>query len=167
MKWVRYTAEQRQWAVSQMGPPVNRTIRSLALATGITEVSLRTWRNAALIEGLLVRKDGKQSERWSGPEKFRIVVESAPLNAEELSAYCRQRGLLPDQIQQWRTACEQANAPMTTSQGVVKPDSAMARDRIKMLEREIRRKDAALAETAALLVLRKKADAIWGKDEDE
>jgi transposase len=95
------------------------------------------------------------------------VVESAPLNAEELSAYCRQRGLLPDQIQQWRTACEQANAPMTTSQGVVKPDSAMARERIKMLERELRRKDAALAETAALLVLRKKAEAIWGKDEDE
>jgi len=75
--------------------------------------------------------------------------------------------LLPAHIQQWRLACEQANAPTTTAQGVVKPDSGMARQRIKMLERELRRKDAALAETAALLVLRKKAEAIWGKDEDE
>jgi hypothetical protein len=75
--------------------------------------------------------------------------------------------LLPEQIRQWRVACEQANASMTTSQGVVKPDSGMARERIKQLERELRRKDAALAETAALLVLRKKAEAIWGKDEDE
>jgi hypothetical protein len=167
MKWVRYTAEQRQWAIEQMGPPANRRIRALALASGITEVTLRTWRNAALIEGSLVRKDSGQSERWSGPEKFRIVLECAPMNEAELSEYCRRIGLLPEQIRQWRTACEQANASMTTSQGVVKPDSGMARERIKQLERELRRKDAALAETAALLVLRKKAEAIWGKDEDE
>ncbi|WP_458070055.1 IS3 family transposase [Rhodanobacter sp. BL-MT-08] len=156
MKWVRYTAEQRQWAIEQMGPPTNRRIRALALASGITEVTLRTWRNAALIEGSLVRKDSGQSERWSGPEKFRIVVESAPMNEAELSEYCRRIGLLPEQIRQWRVACEQANAPMTTAQGVVKPDSGMARERIRQLERELRRKDAALAETAALLVLRKK-----------
>jgi hypothetical protein len=138
----------------------------LALASGITEVTLRTWRNAALIEGSLVRKDSGQSERWSGPEKFRVVLESAPMNEAELSEYCRRIGLLPEQVRLWRVACEQANAPMT-SQGVVKPDSGMARERIKQLERELRRKDAALAETAALLVLRKKAEAIWGKDEDE
>jgi len=167
MKWVRYTVEQRQWAIAQMGPPSNRPIRAIALASGITEVTLRTWRNAALIEGSLMRKDSGQSERWSGPEKFRIVVESAPLNEAELSEYCRRKGLLPEQISQWRVGCEQANAPMTKAQGVVKPDTGEARQRIKMLERELRRKDAALAETAALLVLSKKAEAIWGKDEDE
>ena len=167
MKWVRYTAEQRQWAIAQMGPPSNRRIRALALSSGITEVTLRTWRNAALIEGSLVRKDSGQSERWSGPEKFRLVLESAPMNEAELSEYCRRKGLLPAQIQQWRMACEQANAPTTTAQGVVKPDMGAARQRIKLLERELRRKDAAWAETAALLVLRKKAEAIWGKDEDE
>ena len=47
------------------------------------------------------------------------------------------------------------------------PVAKAAKKRIKQLERELRRKDAALAETAALLVLRKKAEALWGKDEDE
>lgn len=40
--------------------------------------------------------------------------------------------------------------------------------RMKQLQRELRRKDRALAETAALLTLSKKAGAIWGRnDEDE
>ncbi|MFZ2235013.1 MAG: IS3 family transposase, partial [Dokdonella sp.] len=95
------------------------------------------------------------------------VLECAPMNEAEVSEYCRRKGVLPSQVQQWRSACEQANAPMTTSKGVVKPDSGLIRQRVKLLERELRRKEAALAETAALLVLRKKAEAIWGKDEDE
>ena len=80
MKWVRYTAQQRQCAIEQMGPLFIRPVRTLALASGIIEVTLRTWRNAALMEGSLVRKDSGQSERWSGSEKFRLVLESAPLN---------------------------------------------------------------------------------------
>jgi hypothetical protein len=61
MQWIRYTAEQRQWAIEQMGPPSNRRIRALVLASGITEVTLRPWRNAALIEESLVRKDSGQA----------------------------------------------------------------------------------------------------------
>lgn len=64
---------------------------------------------------------------------------------------------------------------LTASLGLSRPPkSRQERDeekavkkRIKQLERELQRKNAALAETAALLVLRKKAEALWGKDEDE
>ncbi len=64
--------------------------------------------------------------------------------------------------------CEQANSlaqPIKTRRE--REEEKAAKKRIKQLERELRRKDAALAETAALLVLRKKAEALWGKDEDE
>ena len=67
-----------------------------------------------------------------------------------------------------REACEQANSlaqPSKTRRE--REEEKAAKKRIKQLERELRRKDAALAETAALLVLRKKAEALWGKDEDE
>ena len=68
-------------------------------------------------------------------------------------------------MQQWRQACEQANTG--DRPGAAKtPVSAAAEQRIKGLERELQRKTEALAETAALLVLRKKADAIWGSGED-
>lgn len=79
--------------IEQTGPPSTRRVRALALSSGMTEVPLRTRRNAALIDGSLVRKDSGQSERWSGPEKFRIVLESAPVNEAKLSEYCRRKGL--------------------------------------------------------------------------
>lgn len=165
MKQIRYSPEQRQAAVAQMGPPHNQPIKALAKATGITEVTLRTWRREAIEAGQLIRRDPRQSERWSSQEKFRLVLESAPMSTAELSEYARKQGVLPEQIARWRTACEKANVSASTTPGKG-PEALQARQRIQTLERELRRKDAALAETAALLVLQKKAQAIWGLDED-
>ncbi len=165
MKQIRYTPEQRQAAVEQMGPPHHRPVKALAKATGITEVTLRTWRREAIEAGQLLRRDPRQSERWSGLDKFRMVLDTAPMSATELAEYARKHGVLPEQIARWRQACEKANAPV--SGAPVKPVAdAASRERVQALERELRRKDAALAETAALLVLQKKARAIWGMDED-
>jgi len=72
---------------------------------------------------------------------------------EALAAYCRERGLYPEQIAAWRLACEQARL------------SRGDRKRVRELERELTRKEKALAETAALLTLRKKAAAIWGGED--
>lgn len=166
MKQVRYSEEQKRWALDQMKAPVNKTVKQVANETGITEVSLRTWREAASKKGECI-PSGRASEDWSSAQKFHAVMESAPLNEEETSAYCRSRGILPEQLHQWRLACEQANefsdGPSSDSGRVSSPDT---RRHLKELERELRRKDAALAEAAALLVLRKKASAIWGTGED-
>lgn len=161
MKQKRYSQEQKQWAVKQLQAPINRTVVELAKSSGITEVSLRTWLAAARIEAGQSAVDG----RWSSAEKFRVVLESAPLSQEELAQYCRGKSILPEQVQQWRQACEQANAGAAGSPQGDKGGAA-ADQRIRGLERELKRKTEALAETAALLVLRKKADAIWGTGED-
>ena len=95
-----------------------------------------------------------------------MVVEVAALNEAEQGEYCRQRGLYPEQLQNWRRACEQANAGQAGPLAQSKYDAQTDKRRIQALERELRRKDKALAEAAALLVLRKKAEAIWGTDED-
>jgi hypothetical protein len=90
------------------------------------------------------------------------------LSEEEVAQYCRVKGILPEQLMQWRQACEQANETGAPRHfGGTPVDAPRAVQRVKELERELRRKESALAEAAALLILRKKADAIWGKDEDE
>jgi hypothetical protein len=81
-------------------------------------------------------------------------------------AWCREHGVYPQQLQQWRQAATQALAEpeeVRASPQQTKQD----RRRIKELEREVRRKDKALAETAALLVLSKKVEAIFNKDKGE
>ena len=169
MKYIRYTQEQRDWAIEQMMPPLNRAVVELAKATRITEVTLRTWQRMARAEGRIVPGDGQQSDRWSSADKFRIVLETVPLSEIELSAYCRRTGVYPEQVAQWRLACEQANAGMTPA---VKPPAAPAPEvntmpRIRQLERRLKQQDAALAEASALLLLQKKAEAIWGRDAEE
>ena len=108
----------------------------------------------------------RSPEGWSSRDKFAAVLQTASLNEMELAEYCRKRGLYPEQLRAWRSACEQAN-DWDREQGRRDRDANKAqRQRVKALERELSRKDKALAETAALLVLRKNAAAIWGEDED-
>lgn len=96
-----------------------------------------------------------------------MVLESAGLNEMELGEYCRRKGVYVEQIREWREACEQANASAQERSRLEREQSKAARQRIRNLERERKRDKAALAEAAALLLLRKKAEAIWGKGEDE
>jgi hypothetical protein len=84
----------------------------------------------------------------------------------DLAEYSRKRGLFPAQIATWRAACEQANDWDRTSAARLGRATKEEKKRVKDLERELARKDRALAEAAALLVLRKKASAIWGDGED-
>lgn len=111
--------------------------------------------------------DGKQSDQWSSTNKFRIVLETAPLSEIELSAYCRTKGIYPEQIAQWRLACEQANVSAPAKSATMPQADAKQAQRIRELERTLKKKEAALAEAAALLSLEKKAEAIWGKGKAE
>ena len=159
-----YPDDQKVKLIERMLAPHNMPVPQIAKETGIPKDTLYGWRRQALRERGLVSPPGGGGERWSAEEKFAMVVETAVLSEAERGEYCRKRGLYPEQLQAWRRACAQANAAPVTP----RPSAANGADKraLQELERELRRKDRALAETAALLVLRKKADAIWGKDED-
>jgi hypothetical protein len=95
------------------------------------------------------------------------VVETAHLNACELSEYCRKKGLYAEQISAWKEGAILGNARKDQLDLVAKQSIAAERKKVVKLERELLRKDRALAETAALLVLTKKTHAIWGEFEEE
>lgn len=141
-------------------------IRQLSQEEGISEATLHKWRAEARSKGQLLPDADAGTEGWSSRDKFAAVLETAALNEADLAEYCRKRGLYPAQITAWRTACEQANDWERTSTARLGQATKEEKKRIKDLERDLARKDRALAETAALLVLRKKAAAIWGGDED-
>mgnify|MGYP003385143341 FL=1 len=106
------------------------------------------------------------SDKWSNEEKFAVVLETSALSEVEVSEYCRAKGLYPEQIKTWKQACIAGNTTKPSKR--VKQISEQKADKkhIKNLERELRRKEKALAEAAALLVLGKKYDAYWKEKED-
>ena len=89
------------------------------------------------------------------------------MNEVQLSEYCRQRGVYPEQLRAWRAACEQANDWDRAASRQIARETKDDKKRIQQLERDLVRKEKALAEAAALMILRKKADAIWGRKEGE
>jgi len=103
----------------------------------------------------------------SAADKFTVALETAGLNATELSAYCRERGLYPEQVVRWRQAAQDADEkPVLTLKEQKELEKLRAQDQreIKSLKKELQRKEKAMAEMAALLVLRKKLEALCSED---
>ena len=161
-----YSTERRAAVLKKLEPPNAVPVRQLAKDEGISEATLHPWRRDARGTGRLLPDADASPEGWTSRDKFAAVIETAAMNETDLAAYCRQRGLYAEQIQAWRTACEQANDWERASTQRLGQATKDEKKRIKALERDLARKEKALAEAAALLVLRKNAAAIWGDGED-
>jgi transposase-like protein len=159
----QYSEEFKAGIIAKMLPPNNVSVPQLARETGIPKDTLYTWR---------IKHRKTQGEATTAPasgqlsseEKFAVVLQSASLNEVELGEYCRRKGLYPQQIKTWTHTCMQANRPAAP-----KVDRAKLKEQaqqIKQLDSELRRKEKALAEAAALLVLQKKVQALWEDPED-
>lgn len=163
---MKYPNERREAVLRKLGPPNNRSVADVAAEEGISAPTIYGWRSQARKEGRLMPDQGSQgSDGWSSRDKFNAVLETATLSEEELARYCRRRGLYPEQIRQWRISCEQANDRSEASARREADAVKEERRRSRQLHQELQRKEAALAETAALLTLRGKARAVWGEEE--
>lgn len=162
-----YSEEFKEQIVRKMMAPNAQSVAEVSRESGVSEQSLYNWRNRYRHEGKAVPADPSNPENWSGENKLAVVIETASLNEEQLSEYCRRKGLYAEQIARWK---EGAIAGNESSQALTKAErEALKKERKKnrYLEKELNRKEKALAETAALLVLKKKAHALWGEPEDE
>jgi len=159
---MKYPKERKEAILKKMLPPHPKSIVEIAKEEGISEATLYNWRQDARAEGRLLPDGDSTPSGWTAADKFAAVVETAALNEADLSAYCRQRGLYPEQIKTWRLACEQANDWDRSQTLRLKDARKVDERRIQELERELRIKEKALAETAALLVLRKKPRRLGG-----
>jgi transposase-like protein len=163
-----YSPERKEAILQKMAPPQSLTVAELSSQEGISTATLYNWRTAARKRGAVLPSNSAIPDKWSSEEKFRIVLETAPMTVAELSEYCRKHGLYPEQIEVWKTACIGASSQADEQSKRSRQAAQAEKKRVKQLEFELRRKEKALAEVAALLTLSKKATAIWGpNNEDE
>lgn len=156
-----YSLERKEAVLKKMLPPNNRSIAALAKEEGISDATLYNWRQQARNKGRLMPDSDNTPEGWASRDKFAAVMETAALSEAEIAQYCRQRGLYPEQLGAWRTACEQANDWSRASDKQLKAATRADGKKMRQLEKELARKEKALAEAAALLILRKKLDAMF------
>ncbi len=158
----RYSEERKAAVLSRLLPPNNLPVPEVAETEGISSVTLYHWLKQARERGVPVPGSRvSHAEQWSSEAKFAVVVETQAMNEAEKSAYCREKGLYPEQIERWRQACIGGVGAPTGESELLRH----ARGEIKKLKRQVDRKDKALAESAALLVLSKKFQALWEDEE--
>jgi len=161
----KYSANFKQAIVKKLAESA-LSDRQFAIQEGLAVTTLHSWKVKYQIE----RVDQRgivNPESWSPEEKFAIVLEVASFSETELGEYCRAKGLYPEQVKLWKQFCIQGNMTNNEHKRLAAVEAKADKKRIKELERELNRKEKALAETAALLVLRKKLNALWEESEED
>jgi transposase-like protein len=160
----QYSEAFKSKMVQRMAGPEKISANRLSQEVGIGQPTLSKWLRRA--EGRMagVKFDtppppARRPEDWSPEERLRVVLEASRLSDEELGPFLRREGLPEAVLAEWKAAALEALRPQKKPSG----DSKKVRE----LEKQLRRKDKALAEAAALLVLQKKAQAIWGDEDDD
>ena len=162
-----YPPERKQAVLSKFLPPQSLSVAEVSRQEGIHVSTLYTWRNEAKSKGIPVPGRTHTSEQWSAEAKLATVIETATFSEAQLSQYCREKGLYPEQVKSWKAEALLGFASRTELDKEAKRQARDDRRTVKQLKQELARKEKALAETAALLVLRKKLNALWPGDEEE
>jgi len=154
-----YSKTFRAEMVEKMLPPNNRTAYALSQETGVSGQTLRKWLQADTLDDM-TEKSSKKTRTLT--EKTKLLLEAKALRDEELGAFFRREGIFASDLHEWQMELLSAlNAPKRAKQR-----ERLDARRIKKLERELKRKEKALAETAALLVLRKKMQDYLEEEDD-
>lgn len=163
----RYSSERKAAVIKKLLPPLNYSATEVARQEDIPYVTVYAWLKQARMEGLPVPGAVKTSDDWSAEAKLAVVIETASLSEIDLSEYCRRKGIYVEQAKAWRQAALDGQLLAKQSREADRQRAQSESKRIKALEKELARKEKALAEAAALLVLSKKAEAIWGRNEED
>jgi len=152
------------------------SLTEMANTLGISRSALQRWitqsknhqletisANAPLLVPTMTEKE-KRPQDWSLEERLKLIIKSDGLSEEDRNKLCRSQGIFAHHIDEWKQQFIIGTAASSESKKQVTVKSL--RDEIKELNKDLNRKNKALAETAALLVLKKKVNAIWGSDED-
>ena len=139
--------------------------REIAKKYGIGLSTLQKWLREYRAEGKhnMVRKKEKRPQDWTSQERLEALLETAGLSVESLGSWCRTHGLHTHHLEQWKQEAMSMNKNKLDI--TVQAEMKRLREENKQLQKELRRKDKALAEASALLILKKKVDTIWGDNE--
>jgi transposase len=159
-----------------LGRSAGTSLREVAEGLGVGKSTLNNWIVKSRSHELdCVSTDGmfrsnemvkeKRPQDWSLEERLAMVIACDSLDEQALSERCREKGIYPHHVKQWKLGfVDGATVSLRSRQD---SESRNLKHKIHDLKKELRRKDKALAETAALLVLQKKVSDIWGNDEDD
>ncbi len=158
---MRYTEAFRKQSMEKVYSRGRRSVKAVAEELNVNPWTLKNWMRTH--KEISISKNWMTTKRpkdWSLSERLQMLLESHGLDEEALNAFCREQGIFRHHLQQWRVAFETGTLQLNRS------ELRELKEVNKGLKSELNRKEKALAEAAALLVLQKKYQALW-EEKDE
>lgn len=168
---MKYSAKFKEKMVVKMLGPNAKSANALSREVGIAQPTLSLWLRQAKMDPMTEdqRKGSpgrpKGQKRWTDAEKIRVVLEAAAAGPEGLGALLRREGLHEPTLAQFRQEVMDAAARGFEAARPARGLSPEQKE-LRKLKKELDRKEKALAEAAALLVLRGKAEALFRSEEE-
>ncbi len=146
----------------------DQTLKNIADDLGVGLSTLQRWIRLAKDNQLEKPESPMSKEKspqdWNKAQRFEAIMHCHGMNDEQISTYCRENGIYPHHLKEWKKEFLSDNQ---CSEPVSRQEQKKLKQENKRLQKELNRKDRALSETAALLVLSKKCQAIWEEKEDD
>lgn len=164
----RYSESFKNAIITKILSADSVSIRSVAAENGVPIGTVLNWlkkKEPSMINNKKLIKSASEVVEDSIQEKFKIILETSTMSPEEISAYCRKKGIYIQDIEVWKQEML-TNLDSRNKQRLDKENNAL-KIMVRELQAELRCKDKALAETSALLLLKKKAKIIWEEQEEE
>ena len=161
---MKYSTGFRNNVLKKVLPPENRAIVEVSKETGVSEQTIRNWK-FKLGNDTLDPQEGEVSSGHRSPsEKMSLILEGKSLSSEIKGEWLRKNGIHSEHLVLWEQELrDQVNGKVNKEKEAIRKQ----KKQIKKLEKELDRKEKALAEMAALMVLKKKAEALWGDGEED
>ena len=160
-----YTKEFKESVLKRLEQ--NESVKSISEELKISKSTIYQWVRTHNNKQKNFSINLKSKNNWTSEDKFQVVLETSSLTETGLAEYCRRKGIYVDEVKAWRAQCVEANQTTREDPKELKESLEVEKKLNKKLKKELLIKEKALAETAALLVLRKKANAIWGDPEED
>lgn len=157
-----YSLEFKEQALRKAHDRGSKTLQNIADDVNVKLCTLKNWLKQSGKDLHMAMPAGTPATSWTAAQRLAALNESHGLKDQALHAWCREKGIFEHQLRQWSQAFCQSDKPVATP---VDAQLRQARQKSEQLAKELRRKDKALAEAAALLVLQKKFQAMWEAEE--
>jgi len=164
---VSYTEGFKARMIERMTGPEGVSAYALSKDVGVSPPTLYRWIQAGSLNGMSKEPSRRRQTTWSASEKLRVVKEAGQLTDEDLGEFLRREGLHATQLSEWAEIANAAALASLTPPKRSKKKMTPEQRRIRDLEKELNRKDKALAEVTAILTLKKRVQEIWGDGEDD
>jgi transposase len=159
-----YPAKIKASVLAKALAPNAPSIVELAKEFNIPYATIYSWTTSMLRKKDIIQNDPQRPKDKPAQEKLQAVLDTMDMTEEERSAYCRKHGIYINHLDEWKNQILESLGAATTKKH--KDEYQLILNEVKQLKKDLHRKDKALAEVSALLILKKKADLLWGDNED-